>query len=249
MVGVQHYADYSGTPLADWEITYGVDAFGRTVSRSETDNPGTEEATTTDENYVFDGANLALVLNDAGQVTERELYAPAVDAIMASEVVSPTSEGVGGGQDKGAVNWMLGDNQGSIRDVVQAGGVVEGAMTAELVDHVIFSAYGVPSQGAGFTSDALPRFGFNGMRRDAATGLFFAQYRPYDPRTGGWMQPDPSGLGPDTNPYRFVDNSPTNFTDPSGLCDSGCGDEDDPPDQVGIETPITARVSRPRFSR
>ncbi len=31
------------------------------------------------------------------------------------------------------------------------------------------------------------------------------------------MQPDPSGLGPDTNPYRFVGNSPTNFIDPSGM--------------------------------
>ncbi len=178
LVGIKHYADYSGTPVADWEITYGVDAFGRTVSRSPTGLSGE-----TDENYVFDGANLALVLNDAGQVTERELYAPAVDAIMASEVVSPTSEGDGGGQAAGTTNWMLGDNNGTIRDVVQAGSVVEGAMTAELMDHVIYSAYGVPSQGADFTSDALPRFGFNGMRRDAATGLFFAQYRPYDPRT------------------------------------------------------------------
>jgi hypothetical protein len=31
------------------------------------------------------------------------------------------------------------------------------------------------------------------------------------------MSQDPSGLGPDTNPYRYVGNSPTNFVDPSGL--------------------------------
>ena len=39
----------------------------------------------------------------------------------------------------------------------------------------------------------------------------------YDPQVGRWLSEDPSGLGPDPNKYRYVHNSPTNFTDPSGL--------------------------------
>jgi hypothetical protein len=33
---------------------------------------------------------------------------------------------------------------------------------------------------------------------------------------GRWLSPDLLGLGPDTNPYRSVGNSPTNGSDPRG---------------------------------
>jgi uncharacterized protein RhaS with RHS repeats len=39
----------------------------------------------------------------------------------------------------------------------------------------------------------------------------------YDPTVGRFLTEDPSGLGPDPNDYRYVRNSPTNATDPSGL--------------------------------
>ena len=209
LVAVKHYADGGdyGSHSPDWQVDYGVDAFGRIVSRTPTDITG-ESA----ENYVYDGANLAIVLNSDGQVTERELYAPAVDAIMASEAVATVESGT---QSAGTVNWTLGDNQGTIRDVVQ-GVLSDGTMTASLVDHVIFDAYGNATQGADFTGNPLPRFGLNGMRRDAATGLSLSATRPYDPGTGDWLQPDRTGLGSDTNPARFCGNSPTNNVDPTG---------------------------------
>ncbi|HEV2971412.1 MAG TPA: RHS repeat-associated core domain-containing protein, partial [Pirellulales bacterium] len=43
--------------------------------------------------------------------------------------------------------------------------------------------------------------------------------RWYNPGIQRWMSQDPSGLGPDSNPYRPVGNSPTKFIDPSGLAD------------------------------
>ena len=187
---------------------YSDDAFGRVVA---------ETAGGVTQNFVYDGANLALVLNSSGQVTERELYAAAVDAIMASEAVSRVDSGP---QSAGTVSWMLGDNQGTIRDVVQ--GVLSGStMTADVVDHVIFDAYGNASQGAGFTSDPLPQFGFDGMRYDAATGLNITEHRFYDPRTGNWISQDPLGFnGGQTNLSEFVGNSPTNATDPTGMAQS-----------------------------
>ena len=69
------------------------------------------------QNYIYDGQNLALVLNSSGQVTERELYGPAVDQILAHEEVTPLS--TGSIQAAGTVNWYLTDNQGTVRDVVQ----------------------------------------------------------------------------------------------------------------------------------
>ena len=54
---------------------------------------------------------------------------------------------------------------------------------------------------------------------DPATGLQLNGKRWYDPGAGTWLSEDPSGLGPDVNPYRYCGNSPTNGTDPSGEYD------------------------------
>ncbi|MGO8688140.1 MAG: hypothetical protein ACLQLG_00760 [Thermoguttaceae bacterium] len=37
------------------------------------------------------------------------------------------------------------------------------------------------------------------------------------------MTQDPSGLGPDANPYRYCGNGPTDGMDPSGLCNGSAG--------------------------
>jgi uncharacterized protein RhaS with RHS repeats len=40
----------------------------------------------------------------------------------------------------------------------------------------------------------------------------------YDPTVGRFIEEDPTGIsGGDTNFYRYCDNSPVNYTDPSGL--------------------------------
>jgi hypothetical protein len=40
----------------------------------------------------------------------------------------------------------------------------------------------------------------------------------YDPKVGRWLEVDPIGFaGGDANLYRYVENDPTNATDPSGL--------------------------------
>jgi hypothetical protein len=45
----------------------------------------------------------------------------------------------------------------------------------------------------------------------------------YDPTVGRFLTEDPSGLLVDPNPYRYVSNSPTNFTDPTGLAEQKVG--------------------------
>ena len=67
-------------------------------------------------------------------------------------------------------------------------------------------------------SDGDRMMGFAGMERDTVTGLNLAVNRVQKPGTGRWTSQDPLGFAAgDADLYRFVRNSPTNFTDKSGL--------------------------------
>ena len=62
------------------------------------------------------------------------------------------------------------------------------------------------------------RFGYTGREQDAETGLDYYRARYYDSAVGRFISEDPIGFGAgDANLYRYVGNSPTNYTDPSGL--------------------------------
>jgi RHS repeat-associated protein len=61
------------------------------------------------------------------------------------------------------------------------------------------------------------RFGFTGRELDSETGNYYYNSRYYDPQVGRFISEDTVGFGGgDTNLYRYVGNSPTNYTDPSG---------------------------------
>jgi RHS repeat-associated protein len=54
-------------------------------------------------------------------------------------------------------------------------------------------------------------------RFDATSGLYHFRHRDYFPTTGRWTTPDPLGFAAgDVNLYRYVGNTPTLATDPSG---------------------------------
>jgi RHS repeat-associated protein len=60
--------------------------------------------------------------------------------------------------------------------------------------------------------------GWTGRERDGVSGLQYNRARWYDPSSGRWASLDPLGFDAgDANLYRYVGNSPTNATDPSGL--------------------------------
>jgi len=63
-------------------------------------------------------------------------------------------------------------------------------------------------------------FGFTGRERDEESDLYYYRARYYDPSTGQFISEDPIGFeAGDANTRRYVGNSPTNATDPSGLID------------------------------
>ena len=77
-----NWSDYLAGSGSTSETDYAYNAAGEMVTMSPNSGPS--------QHYVYDGQNLALVLNSSGQVVERDLYGPAVNQILATETVTPS---------------------------------------------------------------------------------------------------------------------------------------------------------------
>ncbi len=145
---------------------------------------------------LYDGQTPLLDFNGSGAVTARYLSVPgAIDEVLARQ----TSAGVA---------WYLTDRLGSVNDLISNSGAA--------IDHVDYGVFGT------VLAESIPaagdRFKYSGMELDAATGEYYDRARYYDAATGRFLDEDPSGFaGGDPDLYRFVGNSSTNSSDPSGL--------------------------------
>jgi RHS repeat-associated protein len=106
------------------------------------------------------------------------------------------------------------DAVGSPVAVVDAAGVV--------VDQRRWSMWGEE------LSDSAPGFeleiGYAGGLQDPLTGLVRFGVREYDPVTARWLSPDPFGLGGGaSNLYRYAENDPVSWRDPSGAASVSAG--------------------------
>ena len=190
-------------------VAYSYDLQGDLLSRTaKYYNNGTLTNTNVSD-FVFDpvSGNVVLAFNGSGALTDRYLYGPAVNELLADERVSSLSSA-------GTNLWTAIDNEGSVRNVWEDG--------VGLIDHIVYNSFGaITSQTNSYDA---PLIGYTGSFTDPDTGLQWHNDptgkqigRWYDPKTQQWIGPDPDGLAPDSNPYRYVGNSPTNATDPSGL--------------------------------
>ena len=165
------------------------------------------------ERLVYDGQHMALSFDDSGSLTNRYLNGPAVDQVFASE------------DGAGDVLWGLADDLGTIRDIAAYDAVND---ITSVINHIQYDSFGnitsetdpqtsqAPTQGSVLNGDF--RFSFTGREYDPETGQYYYRRRYYDPATGRFDNEDPlSFAAGDTNLQRYVFNSPTNYTDPSGL--------------------------------
>jgi RHS repeat-associated protein len=103
---------------------------------------------------------------------------------------------------------IITDHLGSVRYVVDVS-------TGSIVQSIEYDEYGIVTHNSnpGFTP-----FGYAGGIYDLETGLVRFGARDYDANSGRWTCKDPIGfLGGDINLYRYANNSPLNYRDPSGL--------------------------------
>ncbi len=181
------------------EVQYKYDAFDRRIAKDVDDNPGAP-GFDRGERYVYDGSDIVLVFTDAGELTERLLYGPAVDQPLASE------------DGSGDVRWMLADNQGTVRDVAEYDA---GQDETNVVNHLQYGSFGNIT--AQTNSSEEPRHTYTGREWDADAELYYYRARWYDPVVGKFISEDPIGFGGgDGNLSRYVHNRATNFVDPSG---------------------------------
>ena len=170
---------------------------------------------------MYQGDNVALEIHDPDSlavttnrpaVACRYLSGAAVDQVLASD-------------DGTNVLWGLGDNEGTIRDIVSNA-------TRAVVDHRTFDSFGdvkeFNSSGVQVTNGPLSSsftFSYTGQWYDSVTKLYDYSHRWYDPAVGRFVTEDPSGFSAgDTDLYRYVGNDPLNGTDSTGLHnDSGNG--------------------------
>ena len=196
---------YTSTGTLTAAVAYTYDGLDRLLARKlDANGDGTYETT---ERFVYDSApgkagldDAVLVLDDGGNVVRRFLNGPLVDQIFAEE------------DGSGVVNWLLTDNLGSTRDVARYDA---GTATTSVVDSLDYSAFGKVITETNSANTPLTEY--TGRYRDPLTGDQFNRARWYD-TDGIWLTPDPLGFAAgDTNLNRYVGNSPTNATDPSGL--------------------------------
>jgi RHS repeat-associated protein len=190
MTSAVETANTGGTTLV--YATYTYDAFGNLV---EEDVWTQQSGSTTVTRYGSDGSNTWADLNGSNALQTRYLSGDNVDQVFAQVSAA------------GAAAWYLTDNQGSVRNVTNASGTLQDTVTYDAFGSVTYESNPV-------SGDQMK---YAGGQADGATGLDHFGQRWYDPRRGDWTTQDSMGYGGgDTNLYRYVANSPTNATDPTG---------------------------------
>jgi RHS repeat-associated protein len=206
LTSAKHRASDGGA--VDEEVDYRYDAFGNRVEK-DVDADGAGPASPQVTKFALDGwknihtraiGNEAwdvwADLNADGSLATRYVHGDAIDQVFARI-----------GQDRQA-SWYLTDQLGSVRDVLDGSGHVK--------DTISYDAFG------NITSETDPAYGgrykFTGREFDSETGLQYNRARYYDPHAGRWTSQDPMGFAAgDSNLYRYVNNDPTDATDPSGF--------------------------------
>ncbi|MEO1005008.1 MAG: RHS repeat-associated core domain-containing protein [Cyanobacteria bacterium J06638_38] len=184
--------DSSGDVIERNEYTYDVND-NRIAKSVDADGDGSGAAVV--ERFVHDGAEIALVFDGDGNQTERYFHGVGIDEVLAVEKANDE------------VIWALADHQGTVRVLMDSTGAV--------VNQISYDSFGNVT--AQTNTGVSFRFGYTGREFDPETGLYYYRARYYDPEVGQFISQDAIGFNAgDMNLYRYVTNSPINYSDPSG---------------------------------
>ncbi|MCP4502187.1 MAG: RHS repeat-associated core domain-containing protein [Deltaproteobacteria bacterium] len=139
--------------------------------------------------FFYDGENIVLTLDGNGDVRSRRLATRLIDQILADE-------------RNGETQWLLRDQVGTVRDVVNGAGTQ--------IAHFTYSAFGEKTS----SSSSLDAFApaYTSREQSALSGMSYLRARWFDTVTGRFIKEDPLS----DHGYAYSYNSPTLFTDPTG---------------------------------
>ena len=154
-----------------------------------------QSGTTTVTKFVYGpNANIVADLNSVNAVIAERVYLNAMDSVFARMYTT-------------GMDFYLTDHVGSVRGLENTSGSLDDAIT--------YDPWG--NQTSQSNPSAGDWYGFASGDWDSNVGLYHFGVRQYNPAVGRWTAQDPLGLAVDHDPYRYVDNSPANFVDLTGL--------------------------------
>jgi RHS repeat-associated protein len=120
--------------------------------------------------------------------------------------------------------WLVSDRLGTPRMIVSKGGTLANVKRHDYLPfgEEIYAGMSGRSTTQGYTGDST-RQHFTGYEADGETGLNFAEARYQSSAQGRFTSVDPFGASASVadpqsfNRYSYVNNNPTNLTDPSGM--------------------------------
>jgi len=200
----------NGTTI-DLTVKYTYDARGNRVQSSvDLDGPGINNARVT--KFLLDGWNPgtgpAIGTENVSVWADQDIDGSLKTRYLRDDRV----DGLLGRTDYTGAHtgqfWYVTDNIGSVRAVTDNYGAI--------VDAIAYDGYGnITTQ---TDADYRGRYTWSGREIEVEIGLQFNRARFYDPKMGRWISKDPMGFDAgDSNLYRYLNNSPTNGIDPSGL--------------------------------
>jgi RHS repeat-associated protein len=144
-------------------------------------------------NYLYDGKVLLEEVDNSGNVLARYSQGPDIDEPLA-ELRS------------GTTSFYQQDGLSSVTSLSSS--------TGALASTYSYDAFGKLSASTGTLANP---FQFTGREFDPETGIYEYRARYYDQSIGRFVSEDPIGFRGGIDFYRYVNNSPVNFMDPSGL--------------------------------
>jgi RHS repeat-associated protein len=170
--------------------TFVSDVFGNIVASSLSTNGGAPVVT----HYVYSGSTLWSTTNASNVLQTFYLSGDRADQYIAQY---DTSNGAA---------WYLTNNLGSVCTTVNNSG--------QPIDNIVYDAYGKVTSQSNAAQE--PGIGYTGLQTFAALGLDKAGMRFYDPQSQQWLQQDSILLAAGPNTREYVNDEPTNATDPTG---------------------------------
>ena len=182
-------ADYNaGNAYAYQRVRYVYDYANRWLGETVTTVSGGVGTVVMQREFAYDGTQIVLQFDGTGAITERYLWGPAGDMLLAQE--SP--------QNPGEVDWALTDNLNTVVDIVATNG---GTWT--WAEHRILDAFD-QTRATQYNEAVDMIFGAYGRPFDDTTGLQNDLNRWYDPSMRRWLSQDPLGRGPGLEPVSVL---------------------------------------------